>query len=181
MAASGAGGGERRSRWLGLAGLAIALPVAILLHSGDGIPAWVARRMLSPTVIERGETHQFHGAQWRLTGPSRLKGEFLGTVLVVAEFEARVENPELLAAKGNCMIHLGDSSGRRWFPLFLPEWKVRQALATAAEKPRCGSLETMAVGRTLAMAEVFLVPDTVENPTLTVRLSSVADQEMRFR
>ncbi len=171
---------DRRIRRFSLAGLVVALPVAIVLHS-DGMLDWFARHMASPVVVERGQVQPYGGARWRLAGLTRLQGELPGTALVVAEFEAMVDDPALLVAGGYCATRLSDGAGRHWLPQFLADRTVREALPQAAEKPRCGSFDAAQPGQAVGMAEVFLIPGDVGDLVLSVRLTEAPDQGLLFR
>lgn len=168
---------DRRIRRLSLAGLVIVLPLAIVLHSGGGVLDWLARRMASPVAVERGEEQAYGGARWRLTELTRMQG----TVLAVVQFEAVVDDPALLTSGGYCLVRLMDASGRRWLPQFRTEFKVREARPELAEKQRCMSFEGVSRGQTVGMAEVYMIPESAVDLTLSLNLAEMPDKGLVFR
>ena len=84
-----------------------------------------------------------------------------GTVLVVAEFEAMIDDPALLVAGDIARSACRTVQAAIGFPRFLAERTVREALPQAAEKPRCGSFEAAQPGQAVGVAEVFLIAEDV--------------------
>lgn len=158
---------ERRRYWLSLAALAVVLPAAIAVNSWDSLTEWRRSRPHKPIAVERGLAQAYAGAEWQLTGLTRLPGATPDTTLVVAEFDAVVDDPTLLQA-GPCAIALTDDKGRRWLPVFLPGRTVRQGRPAAADKPRCYALARAEKGKTIAMAETFTVPENAAGLALSV-------------
>lgn len=173
--------GERRRYWLSLAALAVVLPAALMVHSDGTLLNKLRRGLHAPVVVERGDTQSRAGANWRLTGLERLKGELPETVIVLAEFEAAVTDAEHLRNTPSCTVALTDNQGRRWSPLFLTERTVRQARPAAAEKPGCGVFGDAEAGRTILMAENFLVPEDAGELSLSVTLGDAPSDRLIFR
>lgn len=172
---------ESRRYWLSLAVLAVMLPAAILVHSGSRLQEWLRRDMREPIAVERGASQSYGGADWRLTDRTRLPGNLPGTAVVVAEFEAVVDDPARLRESAFCMVVLTDMQGRRWRPLFLTEPMVRKMKSEAAEKPHCGVFETVDKGDTVMMAASFVVPEDAEGLALSVGLSGTLPDYLLFR
>lgn len=179
MTATAANTGERRRYWFSIAALAVVLPAAILVHTGDTIREWL-RDMRDPISVESGALQRYAGADWRLTGLARLPGSLPDTAVVLAEFEATVDDPSQLA-ENRCQVALTDDRGRRWEPAFLPESAVRKAKPAAADKPHCGLFEEVTPGDTVMMAESFVVPDGAESLALSVSLSGALPAYLLFR
>ena len=161
--------GERRSYWLSLAALVVVLPVAILVHSWGSLSQWWASNNRDPIIAERGAAQRYAGAEWRLTGLSVLPGGAADRAVVLAEFEAKIEDPASLL-ESPCIVALTDAGGRRWQPRFTSERIVRELRPESAEKPRCGGLafEGAQAGAVARMAETFVVPAKVEGLALSV-------------
>ena len=172
--------GERRRYWLSLAALAIALPAAIAVNSWDSLAEWRSRNSRTPLAVERGATQRYAGAQWQLTGMTRLPEGSAETILIVAEFEAAVDDPDLLR-KGPCVVVLTDDRGRRWKPTFLPGRVVRQARPEAADKPRCGAFPNAEKGKTIMMAATFTVPDSAAGLALSVTVAGARPAYLVFK
>jgi len=160
---------ERRRYWLSLGALVVVLPAAIVVNSWDSLAEWRRSQLQKPIVVERGSAQAYAGAEWQLTGLTRLPGATPDTTLIVAEFDAVVDDPTLLQA-GPCAIALTDDKGRRWLPVFLPGRAVRQGRPAAADKPRCYGLARAEKGKTIAMAETFTVPESAAGLTLSVSI-----------
>ena len=175
-----AGLGERRRYWLSLAALAIALPAAIIVNSWDSLSEWRRSQLSTPVAVERGATRGYAGAQWHLTGLTRLPGATPDTALIVAEFDAAVDDPTPLQA-GPCTVALTDDKGRRWLPAFLPGRAVRQGRPAAADKPRCYGLARAEKGKTIAMAETFTVPESAAGLALSISIGGARPAYLVFR
>lgn len=172
--------GERRRYWLSLAALAVVLPAAIVVHSWESLSAWRRGQLQKPIAVERGTTHAYAGAEWQLTGLTRLPGATSETTLIVAEFDAVVDDPALLQA-GPCAIALTDDKGRRWLPVFLPGRAVRQGRPAAADKPRCYGLARAEKGKTIAMAETFTIPESAAGLALSVSIGGAKPAYLVFK
>ena len=172
--------GERRRYWFSLAALAIVLPAAILVNSWDNLSEWRSRNRHIPLAVERGATQRYAGAQWQLTGLTRLPKGPTDTIPIVAEFETVVDDPELLR-KGPCVVVLTDDRGRRWTTDFLPGRAVRQARPEAVDKPRCGAFPNAEKGRTIMMAATFTVPGSATGLALSVTVAGARPEYLVFR
>ena len=161
--------GERRRYWLSLAALVVVLPIALLVHSWGSLSQWWTNRNRDPMVVERGTAQRYAGAEWRLTGLSVLPAGSADRSVVLAEFEAKVEDPAILL-ESPCIVALTDSGGRRWQPRFTVERTVRELRPEAAEKPRCGgpAFEGAQVGAIAKMAESFVVPADADGLALSL-------------
>lgn len=177
MTATAANTGERRRYWFSIAALAVVLPAAILVHTGDTLWEWL-RDVRNPIAVERGALQRYAGADWRLTGLARLPGSLPDTAVILAEFEATVDDPAQLA-ENPCQVALTDARGRRWEPAFLTA--VRKAKPAAADKPRCGLFEAISPGDTVMMAESFVVPEDAESLALSVSLAKALPAYLLFR
>lgn len=171
---------ERRRYWLSLAALVVVLPAAIVVNSWDSLSEWRRSRLDMPIAVARGATQAYAGAQWQLSGLTRLPGATPGTTLIVAEFDAVVDDPALLQA-GPCAVALTDDKGRRWLPAFLPGRAVRQGRPAAADKPRCYGLARAEKGKTIAMAETFTVPESAAGLALSVSIGGVKPAYLLFK
>jgi hypothetical protein len=179
MTATAANTDERRRYWFSIVALAIVLPAAILVHTRDTIREWL-RDVRNPIIVERAALQRYAGADWRLTGLARLPGSLPDTAVILAEFEATVDDPSQLA-ENQCQVALTDDRGRRWQSAFLPESAVRKAKPAAADKPRCGLFEDISPGDTVMMAESFVVPEDAESLALSVSLSGALPAYLLFR
>ena len=164
------GGGERRRYWLSLAALVVVLPAALVVNSWDSLSEWRRGRLNAPIAVDRGSTQAYAGAQWQLTGLTRLPGATPDTTLVVAEFDAVVDDPTLLQA-GPCAVALTDDKGRRWLP----------GRPAAADKPRCYGLARAEKGKTIAMAETFTVPESAASLALSVSIGGAKPTYLLFK
>lgn len=172
--------GERRRYWFSLAALAIVLPAAILVNSWDNLWEWRSRNSRTPLTVERGATQRYAGAQWQLTSLTRLPEGPTDTIPIVAEFEAAVDDPELLR-KGPCAVVLTDDQGRRWQPTFLPARTVRQARPEAVDKPRCIAFPNAEKGRTIMMAASFTVPGSATGLLLSVTVAGARPEYLLLK
>lgn len=171
---------ERRRYWLSLAALLVALPAAIAIHSRGAVVDWLRAAMREPIVVERGVAHLYAGADWRLTGLTPLRGVLPDTRIIVAEFEASVDDPARLAGSP-CEVVLTDEQGRRWEPPFTAGSMIREAMPEAADKPRCGFFEDLLPGTTVEMAESFVVPEDARGLALSILIFSAAPDRLLFR
>jgi hypothetical protein len=172
--------GERRRYWLSVAALAIALPLAIVVNSWESAGVWRGHNIRAPLVVERGTVQRYAGAQWRLTGLTRLPEGSADANLIVAEFEAAIDDPELLR-EGPCEVLLTDDKRRRWQPAFIPPRTVRQARPLAADKPRCGALLKAEKGKTIMMAEAFTVPVSASGLKVFVTIAAARPAYLVFK
>jgi hypothetical protein len=161
--------GERRRYWLSLAALVVVLPAAVLAHTWGSLTQWWANNDRDPIEVERGTAQPYAGAEWRMTGLSVLPIGSTGRSVVLAEFEARIEDPAVLM-ESPCVVALTDAGGRRWQPRFTVHRIVREQRPEAAEKPNCGGLtpEQAPAGATVKMAETFVVPADVDGLALSL-------------
>jgi hypothetical protein len=150
------------------------------VNAGQSLREWRNSNLGTPVAVARGTTQHYAGAQWQLTTLTRLHDAAPGTVVVVAEFDAAIDDPEPLH-KGICKITLTDDRGRRWQPAFIAGRVVRQGRPGAVAKPRCGSLMRAEKGRTVTMAETFIVPESAAHLALTVTVATAWPDYLVFR
>lgn len=160
----------RKSYWLSLAALAVVLPVAIVVHSQGELIQWLRAAFRSPTTVENGASQSYAGADWRLTGLARLPGALPGTTVVLAEYEAAVEDEARLRDSFPCKLALVDDRGRRWKGTFMVDPVVRKTRPDAAQKPHCGTAEASRKGDTIRMAESFVIPQDADGLMLSLAL-----------
>jgi hypothetical protein len=171
---------ERRRYWLSLAALTIALPAAIAVNAGQSAWEWRSRNIGTPVAVARDAAQDYAGARWQLNALTRLRDAAPGTIVVVAEFDATVEDPEPLH-KGICKAVLTDDKGRRWQPAFITSRVVRQGRPQADGKSRCGVLMRAEKGKTVAMAEAFIVPESATGLAFTVTVATAWPDYLVFR
>ena len=172
--------GERRRFWFSLTALTVVLPAAILVHGWESFIEWRTADAHDPVTVERGAEQDYAGATWRMTGLDRLPGRISGETVVLAQFEAVIDDPEKLA-QGPCLATLTDAEGRRWKPRFTSEPVVRSTHPEAADRQRCVSFGLDPITATLAMAETFVVPDTAEDLALEVTVAGARPMQLVFR
>lgn len=171
---------ERRRYWLSVAALAIALPAAIAVNAGQSAREWRSQHVGTPIHVQRGATQVYAGAEWTLTALTRLHDTAPGSLVVVAELDAVIDDPELLH-KGVCNVVLTDDRGRRWRPAFITSRVVRQGRPEADQKARCGFLMRAEKGKTVAIAETFIVPESATDLAPTVTVTSAWPDYLVFR
>lgn len=150
---------ERRIFWGSLAVLIVMIPAAIVVRGYDSALAWRANQELYPLIAEPGKSVRYGGAEWRLEGLYQLIRQDKKSAYILAEFEAKIDNPEAFAA-GACQIALTDRGEKRWSPQFLPPYEVRKARPSLEERSTCGgaTIKPIKVGETVKMAEIFRTP-----------------------
>jgi hypothetical protein len=171
---------ERRNYWISLALLAIVLPATILISSGNGLLDLLRAATSKPIIVPSGATQDHAGAGWRLTALSRLPGTVSGSAVVLAEFEAVVEDPARLRESIPCNAALSDDQGRRWQPVFLSASIVRETRPDAAGKPSCGNFEGSTAGGTIAMAESFVVPQDTQDLKFSISMAGASPEVLLF-
>lgn len=173
---------ERRRYWLSLAALIIAMPAAVLVGSWENLEQWRANHRRIPIPVEPQVTQHYAGAEWRLSSLTRLPGGSPDRTVMLAEFEAMVDDAAILAASP-CEVALTDTEGRRWKPGFLTEPIVRELHPDAAGKPRCGSFafEGAGHGSTIGMAETFIVPVAAKEFALSITVTDGLPQYLLLR
>jgi hypothetical protein len=169
---------ERRFFWGSLAALLVAIPGAIAVRGYDSALAWRADQELYPQIAEPGRPIRYGGAEWRLEGLYQLVGQDKASAYILAEFEAKIDDPAAFAA-GACQIALTDRGEKRWLPQFLPPHEVRKARPSIAERPTCGgvTIKALKAGEIVKMAEIFRAPASITKFDLTI---SSADLRPRY-
>lgn len=172
----------RKTYWLSLAALAVVLPAAIVVHSKGELIQTLRETFRSPTGVERGTSQSYAGADWRLTGLTKLPGKLPGTTVVLTEFEAVIQDKVRLVESFPCKIALVDDRGRRWKGSFLIDPVVRKMHPDAAEKPHCGgSADNIRPGDTVRMVESFVIPKDAGGLTLSLALFGGAPDSLLLR
>jgi hypothetical protein len=172
---------ERRRYWLSVAALAVVLPTTVAVHSWGSATEWWSRNNRDPIAVATGATQSYAGAEWQLTSLSRLPGNRPDAVVILAQFEARVDTE--FEAGNFCGVALTDTEGRRWQPVFLSERIVRKMHPEAVDKPRCmgTQFETLAKGSRVKMAETFVVPDAASDLALNVTMTGALPQYLLLK
>lgn len=167
---------EKRQYWLSLAALAVVLPATVALHSWESVTEWRKRHHSDPIAVAAGATESYAGAEWQLTGLSRMPGSRVDAVVVLAQFEVAVDTQ--FEAGNFCHVALTDADGRRWQPVFLSARIVRKMHPEAVDKPRCSTtqFETLTKGSRTKMAETFVVPDAANGLALNVVMTGALPQ-----
>jgi hypothetical protein len=150
------------------------------VNAGQSVGEWRSRNVGTPVTVARGAAQHYAGAQWQLTALTRLRDAAPGTIVVVAEFDATVEDPEPLQ-KGICKVVLTDDKGRRWQPAFITSRVVRQGRPQADSKARCGTLMRAGKGNAVAMAEAFIIPESATGLAFTVTVATAWPDYLVFR
>ncbi len=150
---------DRRRRWLSLMALLALLPAALWVRSHGSVAAWRDEQELEALITEPGKSAAYGGAEWRLEGLYQLPQKDAGSAIILAEFEARIEDPQAFA-NSLCRVHLGDRGDKRWAPQFLMPSEIRKARPGIDERTTCASamLKTFKAGDMAKMAETFQTP-----------------------
>lgn len=150
-------------------GLMMAIPAAIAFRSFDSAAAWRANRELYPVVAETGKPARYGGAEWRLEGLYQLLAPDRKSAFILAEFEAKIDDPVAFAA-GACQIALTDRGEKRWSPQFLTPYEVRKARPSLDERTTCGAatVKPLKAGDTVKMAETFRAPAVITKFDLAI-------------
>lgn len=175
-------GTERRRYWVCVAALALILPVTIAVQAWESVVTWRTENFRDPLRVERGNAQSYAGAAWRLTDMARLSGGSPERMVVVAEFEATVEDVAGFA-QNPCQVALVDGVGRAWRPNFIPDRILRQMRPESLGKPRCGgpAFDGASKGATVKMAETFTVPADAEGLELSLTLLTARPQYLLLR
>lgn len=162
---------ERRQYWLSIAALAFVLPATVAFHSWGPANNWWSLNNRDPIAVATGATQSYSGAEWQLTSLSRLPGTRADAVVILAQFEARIDTE--LEADSFCQVALTDAKGRSWQPVFLSQRIVRKMHPEAVDKPGCTStlFKTLTKGTRIKMAETFVVPDAAGDLALNVTMT----------
>lgn len=173
---------ERRYFWGSLAALLVAVPAALALRGYDSALAWRANQELYPLIAEPGKPVRYGGAEWRLEGLYQLVGKDGKSAYILAEFEAKIDNPEAFAA-GACQIALTDRGEKRWSPQFLPPYEVRKARPSLEERSTCGgaTIKPIKVGETVKMAEIFRAPVDITKFDLAISSATLRPRYLILR
>lgn len=170
-----------RRRGISLAALAVALPAALLVRTRETLPDWWRRVHVTPIEVARGTTQPYAGARWALTDTTRLPGDRPGTVVMVVEFEATVDDPAMVRQAAPCRIALTDPLGRRWAPVLFAGSAARKAKPEVLARPPCGTFEKAARGQTVQMAASFFVPADAKDLSLAVTMMRALPDRLLLR
>lgn len=173
---------ERRFFWGSLAALVVAIPAAIAFRGYDSALAWRANQELYPLTADPGKPVRYGGAEWRLEGLYQLVGQDRKSAYVLAEFEAKIDDPAAFAA-GACQIALTDRGETRWSPQFLPPYEVRNARPSLDERSTCGgaTIKPLKAGVTVKMAEIFRAPADITKFDLVISQATLRPSYLILR
>ena len=162
----------RRSYWLSMAALVVALPATVAVQSWGSFVNWRLANVREPTMARMGQTVDYAGAQWTVTRLTRLAGGE-GRAVVLAEFEATIPDPEAFASIP-CEIGLSDGEGRTWRPVFLGDPAVRKMYPEALQRALCGgpSFAGAQGDEPVKMAASFAIPASARDLRLSIALLS---------
>lgn len=165
---------DKRIRWLSLAALLVLLPAALWLRSNENFAAWRADQEREPVIAGPGKPVRYGGAEWRLEGLYQLPRKDGASAFILAEFEARIEDPSAFAA-GMCRVRLSDRGEKRWSPQFLVPSVIRKARPSIDERSTCGAatIKPLKTGDMVKMAETFIAPADLTKFDLTISEANV--------
>lgn len=160
---------ERRIFWGSLAALIVAIPATLAVRGYDSALTWWSDQEFYPLIAEPGKPVRYGGAEWRLEGLYQLVGQDQKSAFILAEFEAKIDDPAAFAA-GPCQIALTDRGEKRWAPQFLTPYDVRKARPSIDERSTCNSAASkpMKPGETVKMAETFRAPAEITKFDLAI-------------
>ncbi|MEJ5022187.1 hypothetical protein WH297_20950 [Ochrobactrum vermis] len=170
--------GERKSFWICLALLAIALPLAIFVHSDGGLLRWIEQKLREPTIVARGEIQTYAGGNWKLVALDKFPGTLPKTNVVLAEIEVAIQDPDRLKQSMPCSLTAMDEQGRNWSTLYLSGRIIKELKPEAADKPQCFNLASENGDGPIHLVESFLVPEDVGE--LSLSLSMLGEQPERL-
>lgn len=164
----------KRLRWLSLAAVIVLLPAALWARSYESAMEWRGEQELNPLISEPGKAIAYGPAEWRLEGLYGLRQKDSDSVIILAEFEARITDPQAFT-NGLCRIHLSDRGEKRWSPLFIVPRDIRKARPSIDERLTCASatLKSWKAGDTVKMAETFAAPAGLKDFELTLSTLNV--------
>lgn len=169
---------EKKLWWLSLASVPMLLAIAVTINAWRNIGDY--RASIETDIAQGAPTLDYAGATWTLQ-QARLLGDggdsqlrLPGAMRLIIVRLAATATGEIGQGWAQCMVSVGDGSGRRWLPLdvTLSNDISRDLDPDAEPLDGCGiaSLAPPAKGAAAGIEEKFVVPaDAV--PALTVRLS----------
>lgn len=148
-----------RSRWITIAALALALPLAFAAQGWETALAWWRAQNLFAIEASANAEADYAGARWRLEKLSIVTTRRDGMAVVAAEIAATVIDPAQFALLP-CNVVLTGPGLPQWLPVFVTSREIRQARPDLSERPTCGAakLDAPKAGATLRMAETFALP-----------------------
>lgn len=163
---------SRRSYWLSMAALTVALPAALAAQTWGDIKDWRMQHEREPVQAAAGQPVDYAGARWTVTRFTRLAGGE-GRVVILAEFEAVAADPGALGAVP-CEVQLVDGAGRQWQPTLFADPVVRKMYPESADRSLCGGPAFAAAGngKPAKMAASFVIPASARNLELSIVLFS---------
>ncbi|MFZ5673028.1 MAG: hypothetical protein ACOZAM_08695 [Pseudomonadota bacterium] len=175
-------GRERRIFWASLAVLLVAVPAALALRGYDSALAWRANQEFYPLVSEPGKPLRYGAAEWRLEGLYQLIGQDKTSAYILAEFEAKIDDPAVFAA-GLCEIALTDRGERRWLPQFTTPREVRKARPSIDQRETCGgaTIKSLKAGETVKMKEIFRAPAGITKFDLAISQAALRPSYLILR
>jgi len=162
----------RRSYWLSMAALVVALPAALAVQCWGSVVDWRADHERRPIAAVVGRSIDYAAASWTVTRLVRFSGRE-GRVVVLAEFQAVARDPRGLSALP-CTVWLSDGDGREWRPTLFPGSVIRKLYPEAARRSLCGGPAFAAAepGKPAMMVASFTVPASARDLTLSIALHS---------
>lgn len=173
---------ERRIFWGSVAALFLAIPAALALRGYDSALAWRANQELYPLISEPGKPLHYGSAEWRLEGLYQLIGQDKKSAYILAEFEAKVDDPAAFAA-GLCQISLTDRGEKRWSSQFTTPREVRKARPSIDERETCGgaTIKPLKAGETVKMKEIFRAPADITKFDLAISQATLRPSYLILR
>jgi hypothetical protein len=163
---------SRRSYWLSMAALVVALPAALAVQCWGSVMDWRADHERRPISAVVGQPIDYAAASWTVTRFAKLPGRE-GRAVVLAEFQAAAPDPHGLSAVP-CNVWLSDGAGREWRPTLFPDPVIRTLYPEAARKSLCGGPAFAAAepGKPAMMVASFIIPVSARDLALSIALYS---------
>ncbi|MBA8840462.1 hypothetical protein [Ochrobactrum sp. RH2CCR150] len=172
---------EKRYFRISIVLLVLFIPLAVLVHSRGGFIEWAQEKLRQPTIAERGEMPGYAGANWKLVALTSFPGELPQTIMLVAEMELEIDDPERFKQAMPCIIAVTDSQKRSWSPTFLTDQILKKTKPDAAEKQHCLNLIQSAEKGTVEIAETFLVPAGAKDFAVSVAMRGEPHQSLLLK
>ena len=167
----------------------ITSPVVVLGKAGEKVTARNFELTVKQLRYARkikltafGNERSYGGADWRLEGLYQLVGQDMKSAYILAEFEAKIDDPEAFAA-GACQIALTERGETRWSPQILPPYEVRKARPSLDERSTCGgaTIKPLKAGATVKMAEIFRAPADTTKFDLAISWATLRPRYLSLR
>lgn len=162
--------GERKSFWICLALLIIALPLAVFVGSDGGLLRWIEQTLQEPIVVSRGNEQAYAGGNWKLVALDKFPGTLPETNIVLAEVEVTIQDADQLKQLMPCFMTVTDTEGRRWSTVYVSKQTIQKLKPEAADKPQCYDLANETGNGPVHLVESFLVPANVGELSLLLTM-----------